>query len=91
MVLCVWFLSSLAIVMPSSFFPGGIIDGSMKPVVCRVMRALYSFSLSLESLKSCRALFIRDCKVLCFKSQISWHDSWQILVLESFTVKLSSL
>ena len=86
-VLC---LRSLAILMPSFILPGGMRVGSVMPVVRKVMRALYSFSSRLESLKSCRALFILDCKELCFKSQISWH-SWQTLVLESFTIKLSPL
>ena len=72
------------------FCPGGISAGSVMPVVRRVMRALYSFSLSLEFLKSWRAFFILDCRVLCFRSHASWH-SWQTLVLESFTMRLSSL
>ena len=89
-VLCVLFLRSLAIFVPSFCLPGGMSVGSVKPVVRRVMRALYSFSLSLEFLKSWRAFFILDCRVLCFRSHASWH-SWQTLVLESFTMKLSSL
>ena len=49
-VVCVLFLRSLAIVVPSFILPGGISVGSVNPVVRRVTRALYSFSLSLESL-----------------------------------------
>ena len=67
-VVCVLFLRSLAIVVPSSILPGGMSVGSVKPVVCRVMRALYSFSSRLEFLKSWRAFFILDCRVLCFRS-----------------------
>ena len=83
-------LRSLFICFVLFFWPGGMEVGSVMPVVRRVTRALYSFSLSLESLKSCRALLILDCRVLCFRSHASWH-SWQTLVLESFTMKLSSL
>ena len=83
-VLC---LRSLATAFLFSFLPGGMSDGSVMPVVRRVMRALYSFSSRLESLKSWRAFSILDCRVLCFRSHASWH-SWQTLVLESFTTKL---
>ena len=86
-VLC---LRSPAAAFLFSFLPGGMSDGSVMPVVRRVMRALYSFSSRLEFLKSWRAFFILDCRVLCFRSHASWH-SWQTLVLESFTMKLSSL
>ena len=48
-VLC---LRSLAAAFLLSLLPGGMTDGSVIPVVCKVTRALYSFSLSLESLKS---------------------------------------
>ena len=65
-VVCVLFLRSLAIVVPSFILPGGMSVGSVKPVVCRVMQALYSFSSRLEFLKSWRAFLflIVGCCVL---------------------------
>ena len=56
------------------FCPGGISAGSVMPVVRRVTWALYSVLLSLEFLKSWRAFFILDCRVLCFRSHASWHS-----------------
>ena len=73
-VVCVLFLRSLAIVVPSFILPGGMSVRSVKPVVRRVTRALYSFSSRLESLKSWRAFSILDCRVLCFRSHTSWHS-----------------